>query len=154
LKFQEGWAPIDFNGRLFNQIGLDIRRGMPLPLFSYLDAAGESSALHEAVTQATRATDAPAVFADGFTLRSILFARALTGRISAKELNHWRGWIQRNAGQTVDAAVNGKDPAPGVVHALSEILLGVKAFPKFLRSLPRVHSSLFQKSTKPAKVHL
>jgi len=78
----------------------------------------------------------------------------LTGRISAKELNHWRGWIQRNAGQTVDAAVNGKDPAPGVVHALSEILLGVKAFPKFLRSLPRVHSSLFQKSTKPAKVHL
>jgi hypothetical protein len=32
LRFQEGWAPIDFNGRLFNQIGLDIRRGMPLPL--------------------------------------------------------------------------------------------------------------------------
>ena len=32
LWFDGRWAAIDFNPRLFNQIGMDIRRGMPLPL--------------------------------------------------------------------------------------------------------------------------
>ena len=29
------WTIIDFNPRLFNQIGLDLRRGMPLPMLAY-----------------------------------------------------------------------------------------------------------------------
>ena len=52
LWFDGRWAAIDFNPRLFNQIGMDIRRGMPLPLLACLDAAGETAALRDAVAKA------------------------------------------------------------------------------------------------------
>ena len=52
LRFDGGWAAIDFNPRMFNQIGMDVRRGMPLPLLAYLDAAGDAAGLREAVTKA------------------------------------------------------------------------------------------------------
>ena len=34
---------IDFNPRMFSQVGMDIRRGMPLPLLACLDAVGDSA---------------------------------------------------------------------------------------------------------------
>src|SRR5260221_2742653 len=40
LSFDGSWPVIDFNPRLYNQIGLDIGRGMPLPLLTCLDALG------------------------------------------------------------------------------------------------------------------
>src|SRR5437016_6002455 len=52
VRFEGKWATIDFNPRLFNQIEIDIRRGMPLPLLACLDAAGETAALREAVAKA------------------------------------------------------------------------------------------------------
>ena len=62
LWFDGRWVAIDFNPRLFNQVGMDIRRGMPLPLFACLEAAGELSALREAVAQAKEDRDEEAVF--------------------------------------------------------------------------------------------
>jgi predicted ATP-grasp superfamily ATP-dependent carboligase len=138
IRFDGRWAAIDFNARLFNQIGMDIARGMPLPLFAYLDAIGEEAALREAVTRA-QATDedAPFVFYDRFTLRAILAAKTLTGRISLKERRNWRAWASKNAGRSIDFASDTEDRMPGVIHALSEIYLGIRAFPRFLRSTPR-----------------
>jgi predicted ATP-grasp superfamily ATP-dependent carboligase len=138
LRFDRGWAPIDFNARLFNQVGMDIRRGMPLPLFACLDAAGETQALQEAVEQAQAASYVPTVFCDGFTLRAILTARTLTGRISREERDHWRNWLKLHAEHAVDFAADPHDPMPGLIHVLSEIYLGLRAFPRFLRSMPRL----------------
>ena len=75
LWFDGRWAAIDFNPRLFNQIGMDIRRGMPLPLLACLDAAGETTSLREAVAKAQTEDDEQTVFCDRFTLRAILFAQ-------------------------------------------------------------------------------
>lgn len=139
VRFDDAWALIDFNPRLYNQLGMDIRRGMPLPLLACLDAAGETAALRAAVERAQILTDDDqAVFCDGFTLHAILLARRLTGRISTQELAQWRRWIRGHAGHTVDAAIDPADRVPAVVHALSELWLGLRAVPKFLRLTPRV----------------
>jgi predicted ATP-grasp superfamily ATP-dependent carboligase len=141
LRFNGDWAIIDFNPRLFNQIGLDIMRGMPLPLIGCLAAANETTALQEVVTNAkTEQENESAVFCDRFTLRAILMARALTGRISRKERTRWRTWMERNAACAVDLAKDDGDPMPAIIHGISEIYLGIKAIPRFLRVTPRVSS--------------
>jgi hypothetical protein len=37
----------------------------------------------------------------------------------------------------VDFAADASDPRPGIIHALSETYLGIKAFPRLLRSSSR-----------------
>ena len=49
VNFNGNWAIIDFNPRLYHQIALDIRRGMPLPLLAFYDATGQAQVLREAV---------------------------------------------------------------------------------------------------------
>ena len=135
ISFDGQWAVIDFNPRFFNQMGMDIHRGMPLPLLACLDASGESAALRDAVAKAQAEDDAArSVFYDRFTLRAILFAQIITSRISSKDRAYWRAWMKENAFHAVDAAVDSGDPAPGIVHALSEIYLGLRAIPRFLLS--------------------
>jgi hypothetical protein len=77
------------------------------------------------------------VFYDHFTLRAILAAKTLTGRLSFKERARWRAWTREHADHSVDFAIDRKDRMPGVIHGLSEIYLGVRAFRRFLRSTPR-----------------
>lgn len=138
LWFNGTWAAIDFNPRLYHQIGLDIRRGMPLPLLACLDAVGEEASLRIAVAKAqAEEPNGKTVFCDRFTLRAILFALAITSRISRQDCAYWRAWTNRNVAYTVDAAADATDRMPGLVHALSEISLGLKAIPRFLRSTPR-----------------
>jgi D-aspartate ligase len=138
LWFDGRWAAIDFNPRLFNQIGMDIRRGMPLPLLACLDAAGETTSLRDAVAKAKTEDDEQMVFCDRFTLRAILFAQTMTGRISHKDHAYWRAWMKQHAAHAVDVAADDSDPKPRVIHALSELYLGLKSFPRFLLSTPRV----------------
>jgi predicted ATP-grasp superfamily ATP-dependent carboligase len=138
IRFAGRWSAIDFNPRLFNQIGMDIRRGMSLPLFAYLEAAGETDALRDAVTKSLSLDqETPVVFYDRFTLRAILAAQTLTGRISLKERRKWKSWTKEHAKHSVDFAIDSKDRKPGMIHAFSEIYLGIRAFPRFLRSTPR-----------------
>jgi predicted ATP-grasp superfamily ATP-dependent carboligase len=137
IRFEGRWAAIDFNPRLFNQIGMDIRRGMPLPLLACLDAAGETTALRKMV-EAAQADDwdARTVFYDRFTLNAILLAKTMSAKITGKERAFWRAWKRRNKGHAVDFVFDIHDPMPTVIHALSEIYLGCKALPRFMRSAP------------------
>ena len=140
LQFNGTWAMIDFNPRLFNQIGMDIHRGMPLPLLACLDAAGEIEALQTAVA-ATQMRDQTerTIFYDRFTLLAMLSALTITGRMTQKERSYWRSWTKTNANNAIDAAADISDPIPGMIHAMSEICLGLKAFPRFLRGRPRAN---------------
>lgn len=136
IRFEGRWAAIDFNPRLFNQVGMDIHRGMPLPLFACLDATGDTASLREAVTKAQAEPDEEMVFYDRFTLNAILLAQTLTARISSEDCAYWRAWMKRHAAHAVDVAADDSDPMPGVIHALSEIYLGLRSFPRFMGSKP------------------
>lgn len=140
IRFNGHWAAIDFNPRLYNQIGLDIRRGMPLPLLAFLDATGQNGTLQEAVAKASIEDENVLVFNDRFTLNAILLAQALFLRQSREERTRWRQWMLRHSSCAVDVALDKYDWPPGVVHALSETFLGLRALPRFL--LAKSESSL------------
>jgi predicted ATP-grasp superfamily ATP-dependent carboligase len=148
LWFDGRWVGIDFNPRLFNQVGMDIRRGMPLPLFACLESAGEIASLREAVLKAREDQDDQAAFCDRFTLRAILLAQTVTGRISPKDRAYWLNWIRLKAGHTVDFVADEGDRIPELIHILSEIYLGIKSFPRFLRSTPRTLTKASHSLTK------
>ena len=133
VLFDGRWAVIDFNPRLFNQIGMDIRRGMPLPFLACLDAAGDTTSLREAVRKAQVQESERIVFCDRFSLRAFLFAQTITRRMSHKDRAHWRAWLRKNAAHGIDYAADGSDPIPAIIHSLSQIHLGVKALPRFIR---------------------
>ena len=137
VRFEDRWATIDFNPRLFNQIGMDIRRGMPLPLFACLEAAGDTVALREAVAKAQAGQNEQTVFYDRFTLNAILLAQSLIGGISSAHRAYWRDWKRQHAAHALDVAADPSDPMPGHVHALSEIYLGLRSLPRFVRQRPR-----------------
>jgi len=139
LRFNGAWALIDFNPRIYNQIGMDIWRGMPLPLLATLDAAGQAESLKAEIKKASvDDIDCKAVFQDRFTLLSILTALAVTGRMTLGEGKYWWQWLRQNAPQSTDAAIARTDPIPGFVHALSEMYLGLKASPRFLQAFPKI----------------
>jgi predicted ATP-grasp superfamily ATP-dependent carboligase len=141
VRYDGRWCVIDFNPRLFSQVGMDIRRDAPLPYLACLDAAGETEMLRSEVAKAQQAdADGAAVFYDRFTLRALILAQTLTLRNSRENRDFWRGWARRNADHAVDFAADADDAIPGVIHVLSEIYLGLRAFPRFLKSTPRINS--------------
>jgi D-aspartate ligase len=137
ILFDGRWAMIDFNPRLYNQTGLDTRRGMPLPLLAFLDASGQADALSEAVAKAQVENEAPLVFCDQFTMKAILLAQGIVSRVPRANRQRWRAWSRQHAGHCVDVAMDYSDPMPAIVHALSEICLGVRALPRFVRMTTR-----------------
>jgi D-aspartate ligase len=109
-----------------------------LPLLACLDAMGDTDALRAAVLSAQMVDqNKPAVIFDRFTLRAILLAKMLTGRLSNTERVKWREWVAVHKHHAVSLAAGRDDPMPGFVHVLSEVYLGLKAFPRFVRSTPR-----------------
>ena len=104
---------------------------MPLPLLACLDAIGDEAALRIAVAKAQVEDANGPVFRDRFTLRAIPLALAVTSRISPQDNAYWRAWTNRNTACAVDAAVDSADRMPGIIHALSEISLGLSLFRGF-----------------------
>ena len=150
--FNGSWVVIDFNPRLYNQVGMDIERGMSLPLFACLDAAGETEALRSAVANAqVEDENAKAVYYDRFTLHAILLALTMTRRISRQDRLYWRGWANANSSNAVDAAIDARDPIPEIVHAMSELHLGLKALPRFFRTTPRQMRPVISRAPKKAQ---
>jgi hypothetical protein len=96
--------------------------------------------LRDAVAKAQEEVDGQTVFYDRFTLRAILFAQTVTARISHEDRAYWRAWMKQHAAHAVDVALDQSDRLPGVIHALSEIYLGLKSFPRFMRSTPHASS--------------
>jgi D-aspartate ligase len=137
IRWNKKWAVIDFNPRFYHQMGLDIARGMSLPMWAYLGACGEESLLADEMQRAANKTDAETfIFCDKFTFRAILAAMTVTRRISGLEAARWKHWYKLHRAATIDIAIDPDDPVPGLVHALSEIKNGLKAVPRFL-SEPR-----------------
>ena len=135
IRFDGRWVAIDFNPRFYNQMAMDIRRGMPLPLLACLDASGDMSSLREIIeTVQIDEETTRTVFSDAFTLRAILLAKTMTSQITTADRQYWRRWTARKSVSAVDVAADRSDPVPGIVHAVSELCLGLAAIPRFARA--------------------
>jgi D-aspartate ligase len=146
--FDGQWNLIDFNPRMFNQMALDISRGLPLPLLLYLDAIDDQASLDAAVEiSRSKAQHQKAILFDGFTMRAILTAKTMTLRATKNERSHWKSWMKRNSSYSMDVAADKSDRMPGIIHAISEIYLGLKALPEFLYRARRPNGNAASEKT-------
>jgi hypothetical protein len=97
--------------------------------------------LREAVAKALAVNDnQTTVLYDRFTLRAMLVAMYVTSRISRDDFAYWASWTKQNAARAIDVVAAKGDPAPAIIHALSESFRGMKAIRRFSRFTPRVTS--------------
>jgi D-aspartate ligase len=121
------WAAIDFNPRFFNQMALDIARGLPLARLCYYDAIGDAHRLASLVEQAQAASaDDRLCVRDGFTMALILAFRSLTGRMSRPDRHRWNQWYRSNRAGMKDLVRASDDPWVWPVHMVSELKLGLQ----------------------------
>ena len=113
---------IDFNPRLYGQIGFDIARGLPLPLFAYLAATGNEEGLRAQAEAARAPAPTTAIYCDRFALDLLLLVRRLAGTTSAEERRRWRSWLAAHRDTTTDATFAEGDRLPGLVHAASNLV--------------------------------
>jgi predicted ATP-grasp superfamily ATP-dependent carboligase len=122
-----GWAAIDFNPRFYNQMALDIARGLPLARLCYYDAIGHTHRLAQLFEHANAASaESKLCVRDGFTMSLIVAFRSLTGRMLRDERRGWSAWSKRNRMGMLDLIHSHDDPWVWPVHMISEVRLGMR----------------------------
>lgn len=105
---------IDFNPRFYGQLGFEIARGMPLPLYVYYAArslTGEALRAAAAGDQG-HSEDKQYVYANRWLLRTVMGAQSLSGRLRANERRLLRGALEHSAAGYADAILDGADRGP------------------------------------------
>lgn len=110
---------IDFNPRFYNELSLEVARGLPLPLWSYELASGQPLSPPGCDT-------APRTWVNGLHLALLLAGQAVSGKLSVAEAAHWATWLLPRDGR-LDAVVSWRDPLPGVVQAAGTIISAVRS---------------------------
>lgn len=113
---------IDFNPRLYGELAFEIDRGLDLPYFEYLAAAGEHEALRAAVLEA-RSGGGPAqgAFCHRIHLEIFMALQRLTGGMSRADVHNWRAWLKRHRGHVSDPVLDREDCLPGLVEIASTL---------------------------------
>ncbi len=125
---------IDFNPRFYNQLALDVARGLPLPLIAYHAALGDRAEVERLLASVPPGDD-KRVFCSRFGLEVLLVAQRVSGRMSSVEVERWRAWYRDNESEVVDATASKGDMLPAVVDALG-LLYAYARHPRyFFRSI-------------------
>jgi predicted ATP-grasp superfamily ATP-dependent carboligase len=128
---------IDYNPRLFGQVGFDIARGLPSPYFVHLAATGALSTLRAEVEAARRWRPPGAMlFVNRTALAWTAAAQRLVGGpqpFRAPLGGQWRG----SSPQVIDAVNDGSDWVPGVVDGVSQIAGALRHLRSTLRAAAR-----------------
>ncbi|HEY0096066.1 MAG TPA: carbamoyl-phosphate synthase, partial [Archangium sp.] len=107
---------IDFNPRFFSQMGFDVARGMPLPLFVYEAASGNEERLAQVAREALAwKGTGQYIYCHRGIFELLLRAQGLSGRLSSQEVRQWREWYARHSERAVDAVIDIGDWVPWVV---------------------------------------
>jgi D-aspartate ligase len=131
------WRVIDFNPRFYQEMRLDIARGIPLPLLAYLDACGNLDELDAALAAAASHGQPALGFSDMFTTTLMMALRMGANFAAARAALAWH-WRYRR--RLVDATFDLLDPLPFLGHALCELRLGVEQFPRLVLEARLPHS--------------
>lgn len=127
---------IDFNPRFFSQMGFDIARGMPLPLFVYEAASGDEASLASVVREALEwSASGQHVYCHRGILELLLRAQGLSGRLSKSEVRYWREWYASHRERAVDAVMDRRDWLPVVVDVAMHLTSYARHPRGFVRSM-------------------
>jgi predicted ATP-grasp superfamily ATP-dependent carboligase len=118
---------IDFNARFFNQMLMDIERGMDLPRMAYAAAVGDEAELSRLVATAEQSTGFENVaFCNGFGLKATIGAQRFFRRISREDAAHWYEWSSAPGRKVVDAVADSDDPLPFVCDVAQQVVQYVR----------------------------
>jgi D-aspartate ligase len=125
---------IDFNGRFYNQLSLDIARGLDLPRLVYASATGQDDKV-DALISAFRANEACPRYAFCSSVQFDLLRRARRsfGSMSKEEAYRWRQWRALPGRTIVDATFDTDDHWPYVVDIGNQIFCTLRHMRGFLR---------------------
>ncbi len=111
---------IDMNPRFYNQIALDIARGLDLPRLAYAAALGQNEEVAR-LSSAVRPDGEAYAYCNRFGLRVLVAAQRLFGTMSPGEAAHWRKWAAEPGRVVVDAVADDGDPGPFVAEVVSQV---------------------------------
>jgi predicted ATP-grasp superfamily ATP-dependent carboligase len=130
----DGMRLIDFNPRLFNQVGFDVKRALPSPYFAYLLARGDLDRLDEAVHAAQDWNlHRGAVFKHGAMIAWTRVAERLVGRTPESFAVH----DGEGSSMVVDAATDPHDGVPGILERAQQVTRALQHPRAVLRAAAR-----------------
>ncbi len=125
---------IDFNGRFYGQMALDIVRGMNLPALAYAAATSAPEGLSQLMAdEVVREDQFSKAFCNGFELKLTINMQRVFGSMSREEVNRWRVWSTQAGPRAVDAVHDHEDPFPRVVDVTRHFLNFVRHPRAFIR---------------------
>jgi hypothetical protein len=136
VRAGDAYLLIDFNPRFYGQMGFDIARALPIPMFAYYGAIGDREAMRRLSTCASRENaDALSVYCHRMEMELFIQAQRLSGALSRDEVRYWRQWYDSHRDHAVDAVVDSDDWRP-VASEITRNLLEHLRHPRgFLRSM-------------------
>ncbi|WNG13329.1 carbamoyl-phosphate synthase [Cystobacter fuscus] len=127
---------IDFNPRFFSQMGFDVARGMPLPLFVYEAAGGNEERLAQVAREALAwKGTGQYIYCHRGIFELLLRAQGLSGRLSSQEVRQWREWYARHSERAVDAVIDIGDWVPWVVDVAMHLRFYARHPKSFIRTM-------------------
>jgi hypothetical protein len=127
---------IDFNPRFYNQLALDVARGLPLPQMAYAAAIGDRAMLDTLFAQVPdEATRLRRGFCNVFGMQLLVGAQRVAGTMSASEASRWLRWYRENRSTIVDASLDGDDRAPFFVDVALQLYASMRHPRAFLRKV-------------------
>jgi D-aspartate ligase len=125
---------IDFNGRFYHQIALDIARGMELPALAYAAATRNQAEVAKLMARGALARhDDVAGFCNRFGLAMMVKMQRMLRTLSRKEAARWLSWSQGSHGTIVDAIKDPQDTLPAFVDVGQYLLHALRHPRDFVR---------------------
>ena len=128
IRVGERWLLIDYNPRFYNQLALDVARGLPLPQLVYSAALGQDDEVGRLMAgiPGSRA-NATYAFCNQISLNVLLGAQRIFGAMSPEEVARWRDWCASRGSRLVDAVADSDDPLPYLAEVTKQVLELVRA---------------------------
>lgn len=126
---------VDFNPRFYGQMGFDIARGLPLPLFVYEAALDRRERLQAMVDRARRSPATPVAFCNSIDLGVLVRLQRLAGNMDATDAARWRRWLASHGGAVTDAIIDPSDRGPQFAYVAEEVRRFLSHPRSFLRDL-------------------
>jgi D-aspartate ligase len=126
---------IDFNPRFYGQMGFDIARGVPLPLFVYHGALGQTSELAYLVSQVPDDGADSLHYTNRLAAMLMLGSQRISGALSHGEWKEWKAFVGNKDLSTVDAVLDREDWLPTPVELAQEVWSFVRHPRSFVRRI-------------------
>ena len=133
--FAEGKAMlIDFNGRFYHQMALDIARGMELPALAYAAATGNQAEITRLMTCGnSREHDDVAGFRNHFVFAAMVKTQRILRTMSREDAARWLNWSRGSHNTMIDAVRDPHDVLPAFVDVAQYLLHALQHPRAFVR---------------------